>query len=347
MKELGQVICSLRETTTPGVLATLSHVFGSSYRRVGARLLWRPEGALLGSISGGCLEADLIERAARVHREGRADCVVYDTTEENDMVWGVGLGCHGIVHVLLEPVSGVPDALATVAAAWARREAAVIVTRYQAGGNQRLGTLPEAPSPVVAEAVTRAHREQRSQHVTDDGSSYFIEYAPPPVSLTLFGAGEDARPLAALAAELGWRIRVVDPRAAFATTARFPQADAVLVASPESAATLPFDPWSVAVVMTHHYRFDLPLLRALLPRALPYLGLLGPKLRAERLLSDLRKEGLVPTAEMLVRLHAPVGLDLGAGTPEAVALCVIAEIQSVLTGRNARPLRERTQPINA
>jgi xanthine/CO dehydrogenase XdhC/CoxF family maturation factor len=289
----------------------------------------------------------LLERAARVFREGKAECVVYDTTDENDLVWGVGLGCHGVVHVLLERVCGLPDALHTVDAAWARREASVIVTRYQAGADQRLGTLPLAPSPLVEEAVARAHREQRSQHVVEAGASYFVEYAPPPVSLTLFGAGEDARPLAALAAELGWQVRVVDPRAAFATADRFPQADTVQVAAPENAATLPFDAWSVAVIMTHHYRFDLPLLRALLPRTLPYLGLLGPRLRAERLLSDLRKEGMAPTADMLARLHAPVGLDLGAGTPEAVALCIIAEIQSVLSGRDARPLRERTQPINA
>jgi xanthine/CO dehydrogenase XdhC/CoxF family maturation factor len=176
--------------------------------------------------------------------------------------------------------------------------------------------------------------------------SAFQDRVAPPVRLLVFGAGHDAQPLAQLAKELGWHVNVFDPRPALATAARFPTADAVTIAPPEAAASIPLDAWTLAVVMTHRYAFDVPLIQALLPRPLPYLGLLGPKKRTEKILADLIAAGLTITDEMRARLHGPVGLDLGGDTPESVALAVLAEIQSTLAGRDARPLRERTGPIH-
>jgi xanthine/CO dehydrogenase XdhC/CoxF family maturation factor len=174
-----------------------------------------------------------------------------------------------------------------------------------------------------------------------------VETIGAPTALYVFGAGDDALPLVRLAKELGWHVTVADPRPAFATAARFPAADAVVVGpAAELPTRLPLDRESIAVVMTHHYVHDVPLLRALLPRSLRYLGLLGPKKRAERILADLAKQGVAIAPEQLERLHAPVGLDLGADGPEEVALAIVAEIQSVLGGRSATPLRERTRPIH-
>jgi xanthine/CO dehydrogenase XdhC/CoxF family maturation factor len=170
--------------------------------------------------------------------------------------------------------------------------------------------------------------------------------APPP-ALFVFGAGDDAQPLVRLAKELGWHVTVADPRAAFATRERFPTGDRHVVAPAEAlVATLNPGSDALAVVMTHHYVHDVPILRDLLTRPLAYVGLLGPKKRAEKILSDLAEKGTTISPEQRARLHAPVGLDLGADSPEQVALSMLAEMQAALTGRNGRPLRERTRPIH-
>jgi xanthine/CO dehydrogenase XdhC/CoxF family maturation factor len=175
----------------------------------------------------------------------------------------------------------------------------------------------------------------------------FMEVVAPPASLVIFGAGDDALPLTRLARELGWLVTIADPRAAFATAERFPLADTLVVAPADSlvARVNPGDD-ALAVVMTHHYVHDVPILRDLLGRPLAYLGLLGPRKRAEKILGDLGAAGVNIAPGQRANLHAPVGLDLGADSPEQVALSIVAEIQATLSGRNARPLRERTRPIH-
>jgi xanthine/CO dehydrogenase XdhC/CoxF family maturation factor len=181
---------------------------------------------------------------------------------------------------------------------------------------------------------------------TDGG--VFLESIRPPVALAIFGAGDDAQPLARIAMELGWRVTVADPRPSKPTPDRFPGAAGfVLGPAEELVARASPAPGSLAVVMTHHYRHDLPLLRHLLPLPLAYLGLLGPRVRADRLLAEVAAGGLAITPSMRSRLHAPVGLDLGADSPEEVALSIIAEMRASLAGRDARPLRERSLPIHA
>ena len=327
----------LQHLATPGrssaVLATLVAVAGSSYRRPGARLLITTGGQRIGSISGGCLEEDVLARAQAVAATGRAELVTYDTTSENDLVWGVGLGCHGVVHVLLEtvptPAPAWVDALAKNLAA--RRPTPLAVAWRSSAGVTPLGThlATELPPPSPATTV-------------------FYETILPPPALLIFGAGDDAQPLAQLAQPLGWAVTIADPRAAFATAARFPTADRIIVApAAELVARIAPEPGALAVVMTHHYIHDVPLLRDLLPLDLAYLGLLGPKKRAERILADLARAGLAPTPAQRARLHAPVGLDLGAETPAEVALSILAEIRATLGSRDARPLRDRTAPIHA
>ncbi len=360
MKELATILRSFA-TVPSGILATLVKVEGSSYRRVGARLYWHPDHGRVGSISGGCLEEDLLLRARAVLSTGESEVVVYDTTSENDLVWGVGLGCHGIVHVLLEHVTNFPLHWQLLARAWERREAVVLVTAFGPSPHLRRSLLavnssgalwrdsPELPSTLLDQAQA-CLASQASRHTTlahaGTHSPVLCEYLPPPLRLVLLGAGDDAIPVCRLAKELGWRVTIVDPRAAFATAARFPSADEIHALPAEETGTLSWDPLTVAVIMTHHYRFDLPMLRAVLPLPLSYVGLLGPKKRGDKLLGDLAAEGLTITPEMRARLHAPVGLDLGASAPEEVAFAIIAEIQAVLNSRDARPLRERIRPIH-
>jgi xanthine dehydrogenase accessory factor len=328
MKELQAIVGHLCRSGSGSVLATLATVDGSSYRRPGARMLVTPSGGRSGSISGGCLEEDLVERSARVAASGRAELVVYDTAADNDVIWGVGLGCHGVVRILLEPLPPRP--------AWAL----ALAENLRAGRATDLAVTWDARTGTVGTSLGAAGEPGRA--------GVFTERIEPPHSLTLFGAGDDAQPLARMALELGWRVTVADPRPAMPTEARFPGVSAlVLGPADELVARAAPLPGSLAVVMTHHYLHDVPLLRHLLPLPLAYLGLLGPRRRSERILADLEGEGLRVTTGMRARLRAPVGLDLGAEAPEEVALSIVAEMQAVLSGRDARPLRERDRPIHA
>ncbi|MBK8476450.1 MAG: XdhC family protein [Opitutaceae bacterium] len=330
MSELAAIVEALsRARETPAVLATLISVEGSSYRRPGARLLLLPDGTHLGSISGGCLEEDLKAHGRRVLATGRAMVVEYDTTAENDLVWGVGLGCQGVVRVFLERIPALsPPWVGTLRSNRAERRATVLVVDH--GGADPTGTQLATEGAAVPSECGR-----------------FVETIPAPPALVVFGAGDDARPLAVFAKALGWHLTVADARGAYATPGRFPEADRLIVAPAAALAEgLVLDGRSYAVVMTHRYADDLALLRTLLPGDAAYLGLLGPRKRTARLLAQLQAEGFVPDAAMLAKLHAPVGLDLGGDTPETVALAIVSEVQARLAGKNPGFLRERPGPIH-
>jgi xanthine/CO dehydrogenase XdhC/CoxF family maturation factor len=331
MKELLAIVDRLNRAAAPSVLATLVAVEGSSYRRPGARMLIAEGRVRTGSISGGCLEADLIERSGRVLATGRAELAVFDTISENDLIWGVGLGCHGVVRILLERLPARPG--------WA----AALAENLRAGRATELAVVWSNPDGPVGTTL----RESPALR-PDAVAGVFDDRIEPPTALAIFGAGDDAQPLARLALELGWRVTVADPRPEMPTEARFPGVSGlVLGPADELAARAAPPPGSLAVVMTHHYLHDRPLMRHLLPLPLAYLGLLGPRARADRILSDVAGDGLAITPEMRSRLRAPVGLDLGADAPEEVALSIIAEMKAVLAGRDGSPLRDRTLPIHA
>ena len=331
MVEIQSIVQELTQSPAAGgVLATLVSVEGSSYRRPGARLLLTSDGRRIGSISGGCLEEDLLARARRVAETGRAELVTYDTTAENDVVWGVGLGCHGVVKVLLERLSAAPP--------WPP----VLAANFLAHQPTQLHVVWQAPDPHLIGTALPPDRLSLPESVV-----VFHDTILPPNRLVIFGAGDDVRPLIRLAKELGWHVTVGDPRSAFATAARFPAADALIVApAAELVARINPPPDALAVVMTHHYVHDVPILRDLFSRNLPYVGLLGPKKRARQIITDLHASGVSPTELQLARFHAPVGLDLGAETPEEVALSIVAEMRAKLAARDGRPLRERTRPIH-
>lgn len=333
MPEIGAILHLLHSRPdAPAALATLVGVEGSSYRRPGARLALLPDGARAGSVSGGCLETDLIERGAQVLATGRPEAIVYDTTEENDLVWGTGTGCGGRVRVLLEPVPVPrPTWIAAMEADRAALRPTQLAVVHDGAPGTRLGTRLAADLPPGT-----------------DPQTVFHDQVPAPTRLVVLGAGDDAQPVVALAVQLGWHVTVADSRSAFATVARFPAARAIIVApAAETAMRVPLGPATHAVIMTHRYREDAALLRALLPLPLAYLGLLGPRHRTERLLEEINRTGFPVRPEWRHRLHAPVGLDLGGTTPETVALSIIAEIQARLAGRNGGLLRDRPGPIHA
>ena len=276
MTELQAIATRLAAGAPSGgnVLATLVTVEGSSYRQPGARLFLQADGARIGSISGGCLEEDVLERGRGVRESGLAQVAVYDTTSENDLVWGVGLGCHGVVRIVIERLPPKP--------AWA----AAVVENLRDGRATRLAVVWKAPAG-----------ETLGTRLLDDEAEregVFVETVRPAPLLAIFGAGDDAQPLVALAKEVGWRVTVADPRPAFATRDRFPSADSLVCAPAEELVSRAgLCPGDLAIVMTHHYVYDVPILgRAATGCPLGYLGLLGPKRRAEKILEDIAKSGV-------------------------------------------------------
>ena len=316
------------EQTFPARLATLVRVEGSSYRRAGARLLVDATGTRIGSISGGCLEEDLLARMNALGPARRSEVVVYDTTSENDVIWGVGTGCHGVVHIIIEYIADPPP--------WARE------AWRQLQDRKRVGLYLDWDDS--AAGCTRLADDMPP---VEKGRQRFVQNLEPPHHLVLFGAGADAQPLVRFAKSLGWTVTVIDPRSELVRAEHWPDADATRCLPAEDAASaVAWDGTTAAVIMTHHYRYDLPLLAALLPLNLTYLGLLGPRRRAERLLRDLPADAPGAARRSIDRLHAPVGLDLGGDGPEVVALAIVAEIQARFARRDARPLRERDRGIH-
>jgi xanthine/CO dehydrogenase XdhC/CoxF family maturation factor len=319
-------------------LATLVSLDGSGFRRPGARLLVLPGDRLVGGVSAGCLEIDVAEHAKRAIGDGTTRVVPYRTDDTS--VFGLGLGCGGRLKVLIEPLalrSGRRH-LAFLRALCGLRRAGAIATilsddgllgRYFALGGSGRWEEGDAP-PFVARiardaaeaALDEVERTRRPAHQilpVPDGAWILVESLAPPTALLACGRGPDADALAAQAELLGWSVRQADPRTA-------------------SLGALPTSGAQAAVVMTHHLDHDRSCLEALAGAPLEYLGIVGPRARTERLLAGL---------SIRAPVFAPVGLDIGAESPEEVALAICAEIQAVLTGRGGGSLRDRRAPIHA
>ncbi len=323
----------------PAVLATLVSTAGSTYRKAGARMLILPDGAYHGLLSGGCLETDLQMHAQEVARSGVARAVEYDLRGPDDLVFGIGAGCEGAMRVLLEPSHAdraMLGAIAQAGSTLAQGRAACLVTVHESAA-LRLGTQAAADLPrELAAAASQALAERRSrafeQSAAGGRTRAFVQYLAPAPRLLVCGAGPDARPVADAALALGWRVTVVDHRPAYAVPPRFPGAEIRLAEASALRATVHLAAHHAAVVMSHHLPSDVAYLRELAAAGAPgYVGLLGPAARRRRIAEELGS-AMDPLRH---RLRGPVGLDLGAVTPEAIALSIVGEIHAWLAGRGA------------
>jgi xanthine/CO dehydrogenase XdhC/CoxF family maturation factor len=308
----------------PLVLATVIRTAGSTYAKPGAQMLIAGDGEYAGLLSGGCLEGDLREHARAVAATGAATIVSYDLRSTTDQLFGLGAGCEGAMDILLIRVSAAGNwqPLADMAAHFhADRELRLCFVVASNVGEFPLGhLLPAGPgNPVPA------------------GIELFTATIAPPPRILLLGGGPDARPVAELAAFLGWRVTVADHRASYLLPERFPlSARLVEARADELGARVRLADHAAAIVMSHHLESDLQYLRALSRSAVPYVGLLGPAGRREKLLADLGTDA----AALLPRLRAPVGLDIGGRAPESIALSIVGEVHAVLAGRAGRPFTE-------
>jgi xanthine dehydrogenase accessory factor len=376
MNDLPQLLAfrdRCRAANTPLLLVTIVRTAGSTYRKPGARLLLTPDGRHEGTISGGCLEADLVETAwNRVEQnQGKPMIMRYDTTEEGEIFWGTGTGCGGQIELLLERLEA-DDPLTFLFEAQSAGEEAAIVTILEhrvsmpgLSGDDRPPALGakfclrrnQSVSPEVLHGqllvevrrlAEEAFNERRSFVAAckfQDGVEFdvFCEFVPVPPNLFVFGTGRDALPVVQLAKSLGWTVTVAGKRATVGAAAQLEAvADAFLAL--EEALTLINDD-SLVLVMSHNFLSDLSVLESLTGRSLCYVGLLGPKARKEKLITELERNNAGWDRKQLDRLHAPAGLDLGVEGPAGIALSIVAEMQAALAGRSAAPLRFRHAPI--
>ena len=324
----------LRGAGEPFALATVVQVRGSSYRRPGARLLVPRDGAPIGLISGGCLEDEAARLARRALEEDAPMLVTIDHSAEGDELWGLGLGCRGVIDLLAEPSSMAEETLEALRAA---REGMPAYLLTALDGDRRRLTAAEATS--LGERAAAAVAHGRPVLLGDA----ILDPILPPLHLVICGAGPDAAPLAAAGLRLGWRVDVADPRRSFLRPERFPGVR-LLDAEPGAAAEASgAGEWSAVVLMSHDYLRDAAFLGGFVGRGVAYLGVLGPRDRTERLLTELSAD---LSAADAVALHAPAGLDIGADGAEQVATAIVAEILAVWHGRGGGALRERSGPIH-
>jgi xanthine/CO dehydrogenase XdhC/CoxF family maturation factor len=356
MRELRDLLAAFRRIADEGeaaVLATVIHTEGSTYRRAGARLLVAGDGSAIGVVSGGCLEPDLVEHARTVLRTGEPRRVRYDHARPDDLVWGLGLGCAGIVELFLERVDAAhPGPLETLRGWLDARSAGSIATRIGGPGAARRRTLrpgaaPEGDAALAAHdaALGEALASGRPRLVRDAAGDVAIEVFRPPPRLAIFGAGPDAPPLVAQAELLGWQVDVWDHRPEQARAGRFPAHTVACTPAEDAVAALAPTADTYAVVMTHHYLRDRTLLAALLASPCPYVAALGPRRRTEQLLREIELERGLPE-DAARRVFAPAGIDLGAEAPEEIALAIVAEIRAAASGRRGGPLGDRKEPIH-
>ncbi len=337
----------------PAAVATLIGTTGSSPRTPGARMWVDDQGAIVGAVTiGGCVDARVIELAQEVLASGTAQRLELALGEEDAAA--LGMTCAGSVEVLVEPVQPGPADPVTRALAAAEREVAsgraVAVVVALDGGPERLvvredgsweGTLAMAGLNVAAVEAARERLQVRTSGIVPLGTGRaWVEVHAPPVTLLVFGATHVAQPLCEMARVLGLRIVVVDGRERYATRDRFPAVDELLVGMPgEIADALPLTASTLVVLLSHDYKYDLPVLRRVVESEVGYIGCLGSARRGRAMLDFLREQGVADA--QLARVRMPVGLDIGARSPAEIALSVLAEALAVVRGREGGPMRDR------
>jgi len=371
VKELKDIVNAFDKADKIGLqtaLATVVHVEGSSYRRAGARMLITEDGQLTGAISGGCLEGDALRKARLVMAQNKPMLVTYDTTDDDDAKLGVGLGCNGIIHILIEPIfaNKQDNPISLFKLFLSKREPVVLITLFTMNNKQAAqpGTclllnkeeliIGEFPDDEIKDALLTDAKNVlvngnsvTKTYLYGDKFTCFIELMQPAVSLIIFGAGNDAIPLVQIAATLGWLIYIVDGRSNYAIPERFPLAQKIIISKPENVLPqIIIDERTVIMLMTHNYNYDMCVLKQLLPLSISYMGILGPKKRLQRMLEEFADEGVKITSEQLESVFGPAGLDIGSENADEIALSIIAEMQAVLKKRAGTSLRYKTNIHN-
>jgi len=363
-RELYERLRALRAAEADAAVASIVDVAGSAYRRPGAKLVAPADGDALGAITAGCLKGPVAELAAEARSSRKVTVETFDLMGEE---WGLGLGCNGVIDVLVEPLDGSIDpalraledggTTAVLTVVESDDSAVPIGARavHTDAGVETDDDRAALPDDALAElrdtaetarnagtsALASVDREAGDLRVFVDG----IEPAP---ELLLFGAEEDANAVAGFGAEVGFRVTVASPRGGRADAEQFPRADRVRATHPTDIDSLvETDGRTYAVLLSHNLVDDRLALTALLERtAVPYIGLMGPRKRFEDLREAAAEDGKTFTGAELDRVSAPVGLDLGDGTPTGIAMSIVSEALAAANGAGGGRLSERSGPIH-
>jgi xanthine dehydrogenase accessory factor len=337
MVERGQIVeLASRDKGASGVLVTLVRAEGSSYRKPGARLLV-VDGEYAGTISGGCLETEVVKKAAWAVRS-RATVQRYSTAFDDTSDIPYGLGCGGTVDLLMEPSTTLEYAALLKA----------LDNSLHGQPSTVITLLPSENAPLLRAVLSAGEIVFQSNGLavstidaalSDELENVFVETLAAPQRLIVLGAGDDVQPLVRMASLLGWSVTIVDGRRQLARAERFPGAQRVLTLQPGLTSDIDIDPDDAVVLMTHSYEQDREWLAAVLPIAPRYLGVLGARHRSSLLVTEASAMTGLSIAECCARIFAPVGLDLGGDGPEAIALAVIAEAQACCMGKIASSRR--------
>lgn len=364
MKENKDIVEALEAAKRNGkqtAIATLVDVTGSAYRREGAKMLIDEDGHSTGVISGGCLEPDVAITAQEVIKNGKALLKEYDMDEET--VWGLGLGCPGVVQLNIEPVREEQQAFHKWVHGVKHDESGVLATvlsgsdelagsrLFVSGAGEKSGSLGDS---YLDEQVSGMSREKLRQ-MTPESQAYkfdikgkpisvFIDVHVPPPRLMIFGAGHDAIPVAAFARKSGFRVTVVDQREAFANEKYFPNTEIILARPEQLADKIHLDTRTFIVIMNHHLDKDRVCLSFAMDSAAPYIGLLGPRKRRNRLLKAFQDEGVTFSQKSMSRLYNPIGLDIGAEGADEIAISIVSELIAFKRGKSGGSLSKQSDP---
>lgn len=329
------------------MLASVFHTEGSTYSKAGAQMLITGDGKFQGMLSGGCLEGDLAERARMVIESGLPQSVTYDLGFHDEELWGLGVGCDGLMKIFLQPLqsNGHYEPFATMVRALSgdRVEAAATVIQSDIDAlpvGASVVTLDGSPAynGIAEEFATSINAHLENGLATGESASYEIaangrratllcSVLQPPPAILVLGAGLDAEPLVRIALELGWRVTVQDHRPAYIESGNFAGVEAQhCFPVEEVSGKVDFDRFSAAVVMSHHLASDRNYLAQLASSRIPYIGLLGPINRRRRLLDELGDLA----SQLEARLHGPAGIDIGGRGPASIALSIVSEIHQAV-----------------
>lgn len=335
-------------------VATVVRIVGSAYRRPGAKLLVLDTGETFGSVSGGCLEADVREVARAVIETDRPVLRHYNAGDDDDVIGSLGLGCNGQVDIFVQPattgpLAGLIGSLEQALKGDSPLAIATVTAGADVGGaivvqhDQRTGSVGRDIDQQVVDRATASLAHGRSDLHTIADRQIFIEALLPPPHLVICGAGTDAIPLVAYAAEAGFRVTLLDHRGGLLDPSLFPSAARRAVAhADDPEMLLPPPSRTLAVVKTHSLAHDRDWIRLLLGIGVPYVGVLGPKERTERILHEICGRTALDD-----RVFGPVGLDIGADGPRQVAISIVAELLAFVSKRQPQHLAQRRQAIHA
>ena len=368
MKEFKTIIDTYQKVDfeqRKAALATVVQVKGSSYRSPGARMLMLDNGTWVGSISGGCLEGDALRKARQVILSKTPRTVTYDTTNDDDNKLGIGLGCNGIIDILIEPIdhSTENNPITEIQTLLSFGDYGAIATVFESGENPEIhvgekyilkpdgSVLCEngALKKLVESDLEKSLASKKSQIKSYENGSIqaFVEVIQPEVDLLIFGGGFDAKPVTELASVLGWKVTVSDECVAHLIPINFPKADQMVACQRDYVSKeFTITPFTAIVLMSHNLNYDKQVILEIINSEASYIGILGPKKRAEKLIAHLEENNIEVTPEIQQKLHYPIGLDIGAETPDEIAVSIIAEIQAKFNNRTGGFLKYRSGSIH-